>query len=727
MTVMLMQAGFCCLESGMVRAKNSINVAVKNITDFCVSTLTFFVVGFGFMYGDSIGGFVGTSGHFDFAHADGATMAFFLFQSVFCATATTIMSGAAAERMRFHSYILIVLVTAAVIYPVAGHWAWGGLLDGHNEGWLQKLGFLDFAGSTVVHVVGGAVGLGALVHLGPRLGRFGENGRVIGGHDLPMATVGVVLLWFGWLGFNGGSWLEFNDQVPRTLVNTILAGAAGGCTALVISMRTSANVAQAGHVLNGIVAGLVAVTAGCNLTTPGVSVMIGAVGGAIAVLGDRMLIRAGIDDAVGAVSAHGFAGCWGTLAIPLFVAPALYGTGLGRWEQLGVQLLGVVACGTWALVIGWATIRAIECVVPLRVSAQGEEAGLNVVEHGAGNALLDLLTAMDGHRRGGDLSTRVECDGETELGMVAQQYNRVLDDVEREMTGRKRASDLIRKARKRLELRTQELTAVNERLRELDQLKSRFVSTISHELKTPISAILAGAKIIRRYHRERPEVAERFGAVIEAEGERLNTLIHDVLDVTRIEAGELDWQDDDFEMRDVVERAFALISPLADEKDVSLYTEVADDLPTLYGDRGRIIQVAVNVLTNSVKFTPPNGTIHIHAAISTDRRSVVVSISDSGSGIPEDELENIFSGFHQVTSADEPSLKNDGAGLGLLVCRNIIERHGGRIEAQSAPSIGTTISFSMPAGDAASRNLSARPDSEAGETLCAGIPTDAQP
>ena len=345
--VMLMQGGFCILESGLVRAKNSISVAIKNLVDFCVSGAIFWSIGFAVMFGFSREGLLGTSGFFMGRSSDSWLLAFFLFQLMFCATATTIISGAVAERIRFIGYIAVAIIMAALIYPVFGHWAWARTIDGEPAGWLLRLGFIDYAGSTVVHSVAGWVALAAVLIVGPRIGRFSPNGKPITGDNMPMATLGVLLLWFGWFGFNGGSTLGVNNQIPLILVNTNLAGAFGALAALALTW-TICGRPDVKHVMNGAIGGLVGITASCHVVGPLSAAAIGAVSGAICFAATHLLVRLKIDDVIGAVSAHGCAGAWGTLAVALFGDPLAWATGLGRLEQLGVQAIG-------------AGVRAADC------------------------------------------------------------------------------------------------------------------------------------------------------------------------------------------------------------------------------------------------------------------------------------------------------------------------------------------------------------------------------
>ena len=382
--VFFMQAGFLCLESGLTRRKNSINVAIKNLADFCLTTVVFWVVGFGLMFGATRDGWFGTSEFvLDFSLQSPFFSVFFLFQVMFCGAAVTIMSGAIAERMKFSSYLIVTVAVSALIYPGFGHWAWAGLSDGETNGWLNSLGFVDFAGSTVVHSVGGWMSLAVLLIIGPRRGRFAADGtpQKIHPSNLPLATLGTVFLFIGWLGFNGGSTLALNDQVANVLVNTVVAGSVGAVSAglLGYAIQNRLNVTQ---FMNGCLGGLVAVTANAFAVTTPVAALIGLVGGMIVIGVEELLEHYRIDDAVGAIPVHLGAGIWGTLAVGLYGDLDILGTGLTRMEQVSVQLLGVVVCGLWVFGIGYILMKAVNRVYPLRVSAEHEDIGLNLAEHG---------------------------------------------------------------------------------------------------------------------------------------------------------------------------------------------------------------------------------------------------------------------------------------------------------------------------------------------------------
>ncbi len=425
--VFLMQAGFMCLESGLTRSKNSINVAVKNIADFGVSVALFWAFGYGIMFGISHTGLIGTSDFFPSAETErSSTIVFFLYQAMFCGTATTIISGAVAERLKFSAYLIIATLVSGIIYPIFGHWAW------NDAGWLKQLGFIDFAGSTVVHSVGDWVSLATLILIGARQGRFHPSGTVnkIQGTNLPFAVLGALLLWVGWLGFNGGSTLALNDRVPGIILNTVLSGVAGMLTATLYSQWHYGRI-EVEELINGSIAGLVAITACCHLVATPLAVIVGGTGAMVAQLVSHSLKRWGIDDAVDAVAVHGGAGVWGTLCVALFGQLELMATDFNRISQLGVQLLGIAVVWFWAFGFTWVLLKLLNFLFALRVSPEAEELGLNVSEHQAKTDTYELFQIMDLQARTHDLSLRVPVDSFTEIGHIATRYNQVMDALQK--------------------------------------------------------------------------------------------------------------------------------------------------------------------------------------------------------------------------------------------------------------------------------------------------------
>ncbi len=416
--VLLMQCGFLLLEAGMTRAKNYINVAVKNLADLGLAIALFWFFGWALMYGDSVGGLFGTSQFLlDFTTVDPELTTGFLFQVVFAGTTVTIISGAIAERTSFPGYIGIVLAMA-VVYPVYGHWVWSG------DGWLGSLGFVDFAGSTIVHSIGGWAALAAALVIGPRTGRFNDKGEPnpIRASNLPLAMTGAVILWFGWIGFNGGSVLAFDMTVPAVIAVTVIGGAFG-LVASMASVWIREGYPAPGAPLNGALAGLVAVTAGAHVLPTWAAAVAGAIGGLVALEVERLLERYGVDDAVGAIPVHLGAGIWGTLATGLFGRSESLGTGLSWINQVGVQLLGIAVAGLWGFGMCMVIFKFIDSVTPLRVPIEHEIEGLNVAEHREPTALIELLHRMDHTTRTGAISDPIEAESFTEVGQIAEQFN----------------------------------------------------------------------------------------------------------------------------------------------------------------------------------------------------------------------------------------------------------------------------------------------------------------
>ena len=806
--VMLMQAGFCSLESGLVRTKNSINVAAKNFVDFCISSAIFWMFGFAIMFGTSYRGLAGTTGFFLNGIHDPWKISFFIFQLVFCGTAVTIISGAVAERMKFAGYMIIAVIVSGLIYPFLGHWAWGGIDTGSPTGWLAARGFIDFAGSTVVHSVGGWVAVAAIIIIGPRIGRFDPAKPPIVGHNIPMATVGVFLLWFGWLGFNGGSTHAFVDEIPMIFVNTILAGAFGGISTLVICWAFL-NRTEIPIVMNGSLAGLVGITASANIMTPLAAVSIGAISGGICFGATLLLERLKIDDAIGAVPVHCCGGIWGTLAVAIFGNPASWETGLGRWDQFVVQATGVGTAFLWAFGLSFVLLWLVDRVFLLRVTAANEMIGLNVSEHRATNELLELLSAMEGQRRRNDFSSRVPIEPHTEIGQVATEYNHVLDRINSEAEERKHAEAAAMRSEQRLraifesvadaiitinqagivqlfshgaerifghsagdvigrnvkmlmpdeyardhdgyviryrgtgassaigarrdymglrkdgttfpmdmvinEMRIagqrmftgiirditerkeaeEEVLAAKGQAELANRAKSEFLANMSHELRTPLNAIIGFSDMIR---------GQMFGPIgspkyleyvkdINQSGEHLLALINDILDLSKIEVGKDELHEEAIDVSKAVGSCLHLIKERAKKAGVSLKSEIADGLPPLYADERKLKQILINLLSNAVKFTPAGGKVTIKTWFRPDD-GYVLQVADTGIGIAREDIPNAFAPFQQIDS--DLNRKYEGTGLGLPLAKSLVELHGGELELESEPGVGTTVKIRFP-------------------------------
>lgn len=394
--VFSMQPGFAMVETGFTRAKNAANIVMKNVMDMCLGSIVFWILGFGLMFGTDIGGFIGTPDFFvsgDYGDTYPST-AFFIFQTMFCATAATIVSGAMAERTNFLVYCIYSLIISAVIYPISGHWIWGG-------GWLAEMGFHDFAGSTAVHMVGGVASLVGAWMIGARIGKYNEDGSVnaIPGHSIPLGALGVFLLWFGWFGFNGASTVcatgdEALNSMGMIFITTNMAAAAGA-TATMIYTWVRYGKPDVSMTLNGVLAGLVAITAGCDVVSPAGALIIGLLAGVLVVASVEFFDQTlKIDDPVGAISVHGVCGAFGTIATGFFALEGglLYG---GGTDFLITQIIGVVTVAIYVAIAMTIIFKVLDKIFGLRVSEEEEIKGLDMEEHGLLSSYADFMPTLE--------------------------------------------------------------------------------------------------------------------------------------------------------------------------------------------------------------------------------------------------------------------------------------------------------------------------------------------
>lgn len=390
--VFSMQPGFAMVETGFTRAKNAANIVMKNVMDMCLGSIVFWIIGFGLMFGTDIGGFIGAPDFFvqgDYGASYPSTV-YFIFQTMFCATAATIVSGAMAERTNFLVYCIYSVAISAFIYPISGHWIWGG-------GWLAQMGFHDFAGSTAVHMVGGVASLIGARMIGARIGKYNEDGSVnaIPGHSIPLGALGVFLLWFGWFGFNGASTVCATGDDVLTSIGSIFIttnmAAAAGATATMIYTWARYGKPDVSMTLNGVLAGLVAITAGCDMVSPAGALIIGLLAGVLVVVSVEFFDQTlKIDDPVGAISVHGVCGAFGTIATGLFALDGglLYG---GGTDFLLIQILGVAVVAAYVAVAMTIIFKVLDKIFGLRVSEEEEIKGLDMEEHGLLSSYADFM------------------------------------------------------------------------------------------------------------------------------------------------------------------------------------------------------------------------------------------------------------------------------------------------------------------------------------------------
>ena len=416
--VFLMQLGFAMVETGMVRVKNTINVAMKNLIDTIFGLILFWLVGYGLMFGYDLNGLIGTDG-FAIDGKDFNENGFFFFQAMFAATAATIISGAVAERIKFNAYVIVTIVVTSLIYPIFGHWAWS------DNGWLKQLGFVDFAGSTVVHSIGAWIGLAGAIALGPRLGKF-KNGKVkrFAPSNHNFVVFGVFILFFAWFGFNGGSLLRFEPQVTSILLNTTIAAAFGGFGGWLISLINKEKVGVEIFAF-GVIAGLVGVTAGCDQFDTRTSAFVGLVSVFVMYFFDSLILKKfKIDDPLSVVGVHGFAGAWGTIAVGIFAALP---NDVTRLDFIYVQVLGVLVAFVFAFSLGMVLFLTLAKFNLLRVRKRHEVIGLNVSEHNAKLPWVDTIESIIKIMKTGDMQHRIYEERGTEIGLVAKFFNYLLD------------------------------------------------------------------------------------------------------------------------------------------------------------------------------------------------------------------------------------------------------------------------------------------------------------
>ena len=475
--VFLMQAGFMCLESGMARAKSSINVAVKNMTDFVLSVSAFWLFGFGLMFGTSYNGWIGTSDFFVEIGDDPWLPVFFVFQAVFCGTAATIDSGAVAERTRFGVYLVISTVASAIIYPIFGHWAWGSFLHGDTKGWLEAKGFIDFAGSTVVHSIGGWIALAGLIVIGPRRDKFSADGtpRRIQPHSLIMVYLGTFVLFFGWFGFNCGSTLAATKDIGGIAFNTMLSACFGAAASAGLSWMGPTKRPEPDMIANGLLGGLVGITAGCASVNTGGAALIGLISG-IAVYWAIWFLehKLKLDDVVGAVAVHGVCGAWGTLAVAFFIRPELLATGTTWLDQLQIQAMGVGTAFAWSFGCAFVTLQIIRLFTELRVSEHDERIGLNVAEHGATSSVLELAQAMQRATETSEYTDDIKVEAEfgTEAGDLGNCFNKMVDSIQKDRQQIKEANEVQQKQAREMARNVARLTEAETRIqRDKDLLR----------------------------------------------------------------------------------------------------------------------------------------------------------------------------------------------------------------------------------------------------------------
>ncbi|QDU06500.1 Autoinducer 2 sensor kinase/phosphatase LuxQ [Gimesia chilikensis] len=702
--VLFMQAGFCCLESGLSRSKNSIHVAIKNIVDVSLVGVLYWIFGFGLMFGTTTGGLIGTS-HFPFINPGTNIFlsAFFLFQLMLCATAATIASGASAERMRFTAYLILAVVLGGVIYPVFGHWAWTSHFAGKAPGWLESLGFRDFSGSTVVHSIGAWAALASIMIIGPRTGRFDQDQEKttckFKGHNLTLATTGVFILWIGWFGFNGGSEFGFTAHVPQILINTFLASACGAITLLLWQFYQRKQI-EIENILNGLLAALVASSASCDVVSPIAAAVIGIVAAIVMEAGSWFLEWRRLDDTIGVIPVHGFAGVWGTLAVALFMPAELLSR--SRLEMFCVQLLGCTICFVWCFSFCWVTLRVVSNFMRLRVTAEEEEIGLNMAEHGATTEMYDLLNSMEQHIQG-DSAPIEDLDEHSDVGLIARQYNRVTQVRDQALKELEVRTDKLEQARSELEVQAASLRQASLDAEAASRAKSEFLANMSHEIRTPMTAVLGYTDVLMEESWGRPGSIKLI-EVIKRNGNYLLDLINDILDLSKIESGSLTIEKIPFSLIEKLQEVQSLMQVRAELQEISFKLTFTGKIPKqIQSDPTRLKQILINLIGNAIKFTPDGGQVSVETScLNPDSPEPLLQfkIIDTGIGMNAEQVAGLYQPFVQADSST--TRKFGGTGLGLAISKRLAKMLGGDLTCQSTPDIGTTFTLQIQIGESES-------------------------
>jgi len=614
--VWFMQAGFLCLETGFTRSKNNINVALKNIVDNSTSIFIFWLFGFSIAFGAPLTNFFSLEhNYYIFSSEENAINAFFVFQAVFCSTCCTIVSGAAAERLKFIMYPVVVI--AGLIYPFVAHNVWGGVMLGVEQGLLVARGFYDFAGASVVHSTGGWVALAVVIIIGPRIGKFDKEGkpRNIYGSNLTLSSLGVLILWFGWLGFNGGSTFRFDANVGVVLRNTLVSGATGLVITLMIT-KIKYRTPAAEDLISGALVGLVAITGSANVVTSWQAALIGGIGAVFVLLASRLLHRLRIDDVVGAIPVHLAGGIWGTIAVGLFADLSLLDNGLSRMDQIGMQLFGVLTIAFWALGVTFLVIGVLNKMIAFRVNKEDEYIGLNISEHNAASELFELISFMKQQYQTGNLNANAPVDTFTEMGIIGHAYNQVLEKLQ-EKENQLKNSNL-------------KLQALNGELKAYDH-------AVAHDLKNPVSLIRSYATQLCDEHSIDKEVMDYIER-IKGASEDAMAIINELLYFAKT-GGALSSREP-VNIGDTLGKIEIFLEKQLAKKSGKINYDLS--AKHIHINSIALNIIFLNLINNAIKYSAAERPLEITVSSNIIDDTLYIDVMDNGMGMSDSDIKKIF-------------------------------------------------------------------------------------
>ncbi|ROS05646.1 ammonium transporter [Sinobacterium caligoides] len=643
--VMLQQAGFLCLESGLTRHKNAINVAIKNIADFFLVILVYACFGHAFIYSVQSNGWFGAGELFGLPQFTTLfDSSFFIYQSLFCATAVTLISGAVAERMHFLAYLVLSLIVAIIVYPLYAHWAW------NPRGWLAQLGFFDFAGAAVVHALGGSCALAAALVIGPRRGVFDrqQGYRPPSPSNLPLATLGAMFLLIGWIGFNGGSSGTLETVSGQIIINTLLAASIGITTPLLLDLiqRRPCNTLS---MINGLIASLASVTACTNLIDANAAVLFALAGVFTMFIIHRLLIQLRIDDPVSAISTHLGGGSAGILMSATTAEVAL-----------GSQVIGLLTCLGWSFLSCFSLLSLINRFFPLRVSAEAEHLGLNITEHNAKSDLTLLLTAVHEQSTGDTPLAPLTVAPNSDVGTIAQAYNRLLARLRNEQ---------------------QALKTQHDKVIEVTRTKDTFLTLLSHQVQAPIHSL---ARAVDKLIAVTPD-DEQYREYQQAKTKLINLSVQ-LLDAREITNKNFTSNQQLFTCSALMAECSEQFQQRAEAKGLSWYSEIAATAGGYFlGDRGNIMRVLAILLDNAIRHTH-TGSIHLLASLSSpenrDHCQLTFYVTDTGCGLPVEHQNAIFDWVYNNSQSTQGGLK-----MGLFAAKSLVDAAGGQLHFTPNPTI----------------------------------------